>query len=79
MKKELVLGDVDFGLVREDNAVGALHQSIFKLWDVRSWRIKLLHSPYQRDDLGWLRCQLMRQLLVEADQVIDVDIAVVPL
>jgi hypothetical protein len=63
MKKELMLGDLDFGLVREDNAVGALHQSIFE----------------QRDDLGWLRCQLMRQLLVEADQVIDVDIAVVPL
>jgi len=25
MKKELVLGDLDFGLVRKDNAVGALH------------------------------------------------------
>jgi hypothetical protein len=31
MKKELVLGDLDFGHVREDNAVGALHQSIFEL------------------------------------------------
>lgn len=79
MKKELVLGDLDFGLVREENTAGALHQSIFELWDVRIGELKLLHSPYQRDDLGWLRCQLMRQLLVEADQVIDVDVAVVPL
>jgi hypothetical protein len=79
VKEELVVRDLDLGLVREDNAVSTFFQCIFELLLVSSILCRSLRCSYQRDDLGWLRCQQMCQFLVEADQVVDIDITEVPL
>lgn len=70
---------LDLRLVREDNTVSTFFQCIFELLLVSSILHRSLRSSYQRDDLGWLRCQQMCQFLVEADQVVDIDITEVPL
>lgn len=71
--------NLDLGLVREDNAVSTFFQCILELLLVSSMLCRSLRSSYQRDDLSWLRCQQMCQFLVEADQIVDVDITEVPL
>jgi hypothetical protein len=36
-----------------------------------------IRNTHQRNDLGWLRCELVSELLVIGDQVRNVDIAVI--
>lgn len=75
-----MLWDLGLWVVGEDDSVCALLQSALKLFrDVSTCAERSGHacSAHQRDDLCGLGCQLVRQLLVEVDQIVDVDIAVV--
>lgn len=75
-----MLWDLGLWVVGEDDSVCALLQSALKLFRGVSTCAKgsgHACSAHQRDDLCGLGRQLVRQLLVEVDQIVDVDIAVI--
>lgn len=92
MEEQLVVGQVDLGLVGEDDAAGAYLERGLELQrrargrgsagrEAGSAAARAARArggtTHERDDLGGLGGKLVRQLLVEADEVVDVDVAVV--
>lgn len=72
-----MVGQLNFPVVGEEDSVCALAQRIFELG-----RMQLAEdfsmiglNAYKRDDFGRLRYQLVCKFFVEADQIVDVDIA----